>query len=344
MRSRTIAAFSCCALLGAAAHAEPFNWQLGGGMSRSEPYSFASLVDGASLEATYYFGSVDDAKGPLALASFLNPTSQMSLDTDRSESEGFTFVSGIGGGTFKSETDAYAISGRYVLPQSRWYAGGAYAASYTDETPSIFGSESDPDVYTLVAGKYFGANTTLKLVLSRSQETSVIPSLCSFPSLFCPTTITTVEMETRNAGLEVFHLWRGRSLAYSLSGGVSQTSTDIDITRSPVVSTSPTTPAIAPPFLVVNPIAGGVATATGFGDRANVYRAAGEIFPTARLSVRLGYSRADGDDALSTDGAYDLAATWFFKPRIGVRFSYSRYMHDNLADGHGSAIHFIGRL
>jgi hypothetical protein len=150
-------------------------------------------------------------------------------------------------------------------------------------------------------------------------------------------------METRNAGLEVFHLWRGRSLAYSLSGGVSQSSTDIDITRSPIV---PTTSPFPPSFIVANPgtFAGGVAVATHASDRANVYRVAGEIFPTARLGVRLGYTRADSDDALSTEGAYGLAATWFFKPRVGVQFSYSRAIHDDLADGHGSAIRFIGRL
>jgi hypothetical protein len=126
---------------------------------------------------------------------------------------------------------------------------------------------------------------------------------------------------------------------------LEQSSTDIDITRSPIV---PTISPFPPPYIVADPgaFAGGVAVATGFSDRTTVYSAAGEIFPTARLGVRLGYTCAHGDDVLSlaTDSAYDLAATWFFRPRVGVQFSYSRDMHDDLADGHGSAIHFIGRL
>jgi hypothetical protein len=339
-RSLVIASLSCCALLGAAAHAEPFSWQLGGGMSRSEPFSGGSHADATSLGATYYLAPVDDTNGPLALASFLNPTSRMSVDADRSKSEGFAYrIAGVAG-SVENETDVYAVSGRYVLPQSRWYAGGAYTASYTNEAASIFGSGSDPDAYTLVAGKYLGAKTTFELVLGRSQQTRVIPSLCLRPGLFCTATTTTVETEARSVGLEAFHLWRGRSIAYSLSGGVSQSSMDIDYIRSPI---APTTSPF-PPFIVVSPIgtvAGGVTT--GFSDRGNIYRAAGEIFPTPRLGVRLGYSRTD-DGGVFSDGAYDLAATWFFKPRVGVRFSYSRSMLDDLPDGHGSAIRFIGRL
>ncbi len=179
-------------------------------------------------------------------------------------------------------------------------------------------------------------------MLGRSQQTSVVPSFCSIPRLFCPAITTTLETEARNLRLEAFHLWRGRSIAYSLSGGVSQTSSHVDI-RS---SIAPTTSPFPPSFIVVNPIGGivGGEVTTGFSDRTNVYRAAGEIFPTSRLGVRLGYSRADGDAASSTDGAYDLATTWFFKPRVGVQFAYSRSMLDDLPDGHGSAIRFIGRL
>jgi hypothetical protein len=339
LRFLAIASFSCCALLGAVAHAEEFNWQLSGGTSRSEPFSGGSHTDAASLGVTYYAAPVDDANGPLALASFLNPTSRMSLDANRSESEGFTYSAGFSGNV-ENEADVYAVSGRYVLPQSRWYAGGGYTASYTNVTPAVFGSGSDPDAYTLVAGKYLGANTTLELVIGRSQDTRVIPTLCLFPRIYCPAVSTTVETEARSVGLEAFHLWRGRSIAYSLSGGVSHSSRDIDIIRSPIVPT--TSP--FPPSLVVVPIAvfaGGVTT--GVSNRGNIYRAAGEIFPTARLGVRLGYSRTDDGGAVS-DGAYDLAATWFFKPRVGVQFSYSRSMFDSLPDGHGSAIRFIGRL
>jgi hypothetical protein len=64
------------------------------------------------------------------------------------------------------------------------------------------------------------------------------------------------------------------------------------------------------------------------------------------LGLRLGYSRPDGD---VPDGeGYDFAATWFFKPRVAVQFSFARTRQDDAPAGLGHsdtlAMRFLGRL
>jgi hypothetical protein len=87
------------------------------------------------------------------------------------------------------------------------------------------------------------------------------------------------------------------------------------------------------------PPAGGILPAFDPDSRLRTYRAAGEVFPTARLGVRLGYTRPDGEGLYSNDGGYDLAATWFFKPRVGVQFSYAESLTQ--IDSH---VRLIGRF
>jgi hypothetical protein len=82
------------------------------------------------------------------------------------------------------------------------------------------------------------------------------------------------------------------------------------------------------------------------GPTLRVYSVAGELFPTGRLGVRVGYSRPDYEGA-SSEG-YDIATTWFFKPRVAVQLSWSRASFDNappgVTDPETTAIRFIGRL
>src|SRR6185436_17686709 len=73
---------SACAVF--AAPAEEFSWQLSGAMRRAD----AGAVDRDSwaIDATYYMKPIDDAAGPYALASFLNPTTRVSAAASRSDS------------------------------------------------------------------------------------------------------------------------------------------------------------------------------------------------------------------------------------------------------------------
>jgi hypothetical protein len=79
---------------------------------------------------------------------------------------------------------------------------------------------------------------------------------------------------------------------------------------------------------------------------SSVYSVAGELFPTNRLGVRVGYSRPD-TDFLDSDG-FDVAATWFFKPRIAVQFSLARTSFGGgpvgVGDVDSAGVRFFGRL
>ena len=136
-----------------------------------------------------------------------------------------------------------------------------------------------------------------------------------------------LETTTDSVGLEVFHVRRFRSLTYSLQGRVSESDADVDISFG----------APPPPGMLL----------PGDGEALRVYSVAGELYPTDRLSVRIGYSRPDGGPSFSSD-SYDLAATWFFKPRIAVQFALGHSKVDDVAaelgESDSAAVRFIGRL
>jgi hypothetical protein len=52
------------------------------------------------------------------------------------------------------------------------------------------------------------------------------------------------------------------------------------------------------------------------------------VFPTAKLGLRLGYTRWDDDTP--ADDAYDVAATWFVRRDFGIQFIYSRQNFDDI--------------
>lgn len=266
--------------------------------------------DSWSVDATFYVNSIDDSDGPYALASFLNPTTRVSAAASRSDSP----VPG-------DEPTSYTLTGAYVLPGKKWYLGASYAKSDGEDTMGV--TVSDPKGYGVRAGRYLGANTTLELALGQSEQKSSL-SCAGLP--FCAPIgfPTEIEVTTDSVNLEVFHVRRFRSLTYALQGSVSDRDTEVDI--SP-----PAVPFIGPlPFS-----SPGVRT----------YSVAAELFPTRNLGVRVGYSRPDS--AFDYD-AYNLGATWFFKPRVAVELSLSETKREDAPPGlsrsEATAVRFIGRL
>jgi hypothetical protein len=286
------------------AAADEFSWQLAGGASRVEAGDFDS--DSWSMDATYFVNAIDDSAGPYALASFLNPTTRISAEASERGSD------------FAGDPTAFTLRGTYVLPAARWYVGSSYARSNEDYT-SPFYSQSDPKSYGVLAGRYLGASTTLELGFGRSERDFETRLSCPLgvPCLGLP---LSVETTTDSVGLEVFHVRQFGSLTYSLQGRISESETDEHV--------SPSTPLFP----------------QADGDAFRVYSVAGELFPTDRLGVRIGYSRPDGYDSDS----YNVAATWFFKPRIAVQFELGRSTIDDAPAGFGesdsAAVRFIGRL
>ena len=94
----------------------------------------------------YYFGGVDDSKGPLAEAAFVDRSSSIFAAYSYAE---FDFDGG------EVDTDQYSFGGRYVDKDSGWFVGGAYTISETDDI--------DVDTYGIRFGRYIADYTTLAL-------------------------------------------------------------------------------------------------------------------------------------------------------------------------------------
>jgi hypothetical protein len=296
------------------AQAEQFSWQLSGVSSRTEIGDLHYDYDSWAIDGTYYANPIDDSAGPYGLASFLNPTTRVSAATSRRDF-----------GFFDDRSD-YTLGGAYVLPGERWYVGADYSKTAMDWPQPI--TRDDEEGYGLLAGRYLGANTTLELGLGRSKrrfENTI--DLCSPPEVSFPcSSVVEVpyaeETTTDSVSFDVFHVRRFRSLTYSLQGSVSQSEAEFDVTSQ--------MPSLFPAF-------------SGDGASFRVYSVAGELFPTNRLGVRVGYSRPGGD-AAEID-TYDVTTTWFFKPRVALQFGLSRTSVDDVAsDPESVAVRFIGRL
>ncbi len=326
-----------CVLIGllavcTAARAE-YAWEVSGARTEAE---LDVLVDAqrSLVGATRYFAPIDDGSGPLALAAFFDPATQISVAASRQESEshpvGLGSVSVPG---FVTEQDEYSISGRYLLPQSRWYVGGTYAIQDLDVPRELEETVTDSDAYGVLAGKYFGTATTLELRLDRAEQTSEGPAVYCVVNLFCGVGgEATTERETDDVRVDAMHVRRFRGLAYALSGSVAQTSGHIVLHLPEFIFPLPSEPLglfFGIPTRTTNATI--PARTTDFRlPRRRSYSAGAEVFPTARLGVRLRYNRFDDDTA--ADDAYETGLTWFFRRAVAIEITYSRQSADAAAD------------
>src|SRR5262245_49904857 len=153
------------ALSTSCARADEFSWQLSGVTNRLEAGDFTR--DSWAVDGTYYVKPIDDSNGPYELASFLHPTTRVSAAASHTES--FS--------EFADDPTAFTLNGAYVLPGQKWYFGANYAETdLGGVVPPV--TRSDAKGYGALAGRYFGASTTLELGLNRSEQ--------SFESSLCP--------------------------------------------------------------------------------------------------------------------------------------------------------------
>jgi hypothetical protein len=328
--------------------AEEFSWELTALRSGSEIDDLFES-DRAALEATYYFGAVDDTIGPVALAAFLDPKSRVSLAVSRQEqtTEAFAGVSPvpITLPDLTSEARDYTVRGRYVLPASKWYFGGAYGKGELDDPPELQQS-ADMDSAELHVGKYLGSTTTLALALRSTEHKAAQPFFVAFTIAGSPQGIfnagtLTLESTTDTARVEAEHVGRLGKMSYRLSGNVGTSSAEVVLHRP-----SFTLPALFPPFLPSPPAPIVVPASTTETDLGSLetYSIAGELFPTTRIGARVGYVRADGETA---DGdAYDIGVTWFVRHDLGLDFGVSRQKAGDspLGDSDGAVVRLVGRL
>lgn len=279
------------------AQADDFSWDLFGGVSQGSLGDQAD-TDGSALSANYYFAPVDDSRGPYELASFLDPASRISAALSHQKTTYHPLgIYGPGTSLADSTTD-YTVGGRYVLPASKWYAGGDYTKTTVDSGDVGIKAHT----YRVLAGKYLGPNTSLELAMSREAQNDG----------------GAVRSVTEAIGPSFVHVRHFRSLSYSIFGSVTQTNTKITVQ-------STLTP--------------------GFNENYHywTYSLGTELFPTTKLGFRVGYTQTDSP--LST-GAYDVAATWFVKPNIGIQIGWSQQQYDSgiLPHNDTANLRLVGRF
>lgn len=279
-----------------AAHAEEFSWQLSGALRQTESGSFKN--DSWALDATFYMKPIADSSGPYALASFLNPTTRVSLAASKID--------------MPQDPAAYTLDGAYVLPGEKWYVGGDYAKSVLEDAPPV--TFSGPKGYGLRAGRYLGANTTLELRMGRSEETTTVG--CQLPpGQVCIDSPIDFDVTTDSVGLEVFHVGRFRSLTYSLQGSVAERETDSEV-RSLLLGVLPTNGGSTRQYSVAAELfpTDRLGVRIGYSrpeDYVDSYDVTATWFFKPKVAVQLGLSQ------LSLDGA----GPGFSRPEtIGVRF------------------------
>ena len=123
--------------LSATAHAE-YNAEANLGLSGGD-------LDGFAIGGTYYLGGVDDTKGPLREAAFLDMSSSVGIAYSESEFD-----------DSDNQIDDIAVSGRFVFGAGNWIADAGYLNTDADN-----GGEAD--TFTIGAGKYLTDTTTLIL-------------------------------------------------------------------------------------------------------------------------------------------------------------------------------------
>jgi hypothetical protein len=352
-RKGCVAALLCASLAASASFADEYSWQLSGSGRRLE-IGDALDNEGTVVDAVYYFGEVDDAQGPRALAAFLNRSSRVAAAVHREhETETYTFTPPFGAPVTSStvtKTEGYSIAGRYVRPSKGWYAGAGYDNASTDFPSNPLSSENvEVDGYSLLLGKYFGRATTLEVTWNSTRSVTDIETFVCTRStpLFCPPVLG-FETKTNRTSLAAFHVGGAGRLKYSLGARLASSRTDVRV-ESPPLQQPLLPPAItAPRDGVFLPIVISVEPPVNPPDLDSfrTYTVTGELFPRERLGVRLGYSRWDGDRL--RDEGYTLSTTWFFTNRVAVSFEVDRTDRKRVIQGAGGedtgTLSVIGRF
>jgi hypothetical protein len=344
-----------------AARADEFAWELSANASR---YELEPLLDTdrSSLGATYFFGGVDDGLGPYALASFLDPKTRIGVTAAREDQTSYPIGSGSQNlPPSERRTDRYSLAGRFVFPETKWYVGGGYERPDRPASANGLGLAMNEDMeekaYSAVLGKYLGDATSIELGLRRSELRMEGDSFYCVVNLFCAIGGTLVaEQTTDDVALAAAHVRRFRALTYRLTGRVEQTSGDAVIHTSafeiPLFDFQPVPrgPILGP--ITGTPIFGPIGPTTIPAQTSEldlgtfrVYSTSGELFPTTKLGVRVGYSRWDGDSSI--DDAYDVGVTWFVRRDLGLGAWWQRQTNDVTATFRHAetlGLHIFGRL
>jgi hypothetical protein len=184
------------------------------------------------------------------------------------------------------------------------------------------------DHYELFGGRYFGEFTSLDLAAGATRQTTELTITCI--TSLCLSGTSATQLDTDDWSVGALHVRQRARLSYSITARVA--AADIKASLQPLLLTLPpgtaTTPPpfqvvggftpIVPSGLLVAPFTGSIA----IPDERETYSIGGELFPTARLGLRIGFARTNGDTF--DDESYDVAATWFFMRAAAVQFVVAR--------------------
>lgn len=114
-------------------------------------------TDSLFIGGEYYLNGVDDSKGPLAEAAFLDRASSVRAAYETGEQDG------IGG---DDDIDGFALGGRLVDGTSGWIFSADYAEIDID-------GGSDTEAWNLSVGKYIAENTALSFTYTTVEEGNI---------------------------------------------------------------------------------------------------------------------------------------------------------------------------
>lgn len=154
------AAFVACVML-STVRAEEYSWEVSGSHLDGDAGG-AEQINHSALHATWYLSAVDDAAGPYELAPFLNRSSHVTVIAGRTklrepvhyslfmtdplppreEPAGIPLdgmLPTVGALPTESgvDTSEYVVAGRYVWPDTGWYAGAQAQRSSGDMLPGL---------------------------------------------------------------------------------------------------------------------------------------------------------------------------------------------------------------
>jgi len=242
-----------------------------------------------------------------------------------------------------------------VWRSSGWYAGGTYRRGDVEYPQSAaVTTDVDLDAYGVRFGKYVAASSTVEIgwdVTTTTTKQTLSGPIACYPFPLCGLVPSEMEVESGIASVAARHVGDIGRMAYSVSGRVTSSRADVEAVFPDFV-VSPNPPASPPAFPANVPsvaVIGGRVPAPAIGataPRHRTYTIGGELFPTQRLGIGVGYTRWDGDPLL--EGTYDVAATWFFIRRAALRVALSRTEREILGihppDSDMLSVRLLGRF
>jgi len=298
--------------------------------------------ESAGIAGTHYFSPIDDSKGPLIEAAFINRVSRISLSYNDNDTEeklgpfigvvpsfgvllneatlapipstslalvdpGFSAIKNP-----KSNLEEIRIDGQFHWPESGWFAYGS-ASDFDGEGKRLFTKQKmDGEAYSVGVGKYLFDTTTLSLgytYLKQDNKTSFLSCAISFGGpAFCNGIAAELKNETEKETWSVSfkHLDKLAGLYYEFIADFKHTSFDVSNESLGFLDPS-----------LQNP-----SNFSAAFDDIKRYSSGLTVYPLNSLGIGFTYTLSDQSD-FQTD-QYGISLSWFINSSLGISAHYTR--------------------